>query len=98
MTTQVIFKTIEQFNQTIEKSSNTFSTSSFQKLLKKEKRKKILKKEVIIIYCFDNALTVKNDSKNSFSLVNLDVEKIKQYLKAVIYVFSLIKYLYEILS
>ena len=98
MTAQVIFKTLEQFNQTIEKSSNTFSTSSLQKLIKKDKRKKVLKREVIIIYCFDKALTAQNDSKNSFSLVNLNLEKIKQYMKAVIYLFSLIKYLYEILS
>ena len=85
-------------NQIIEKSLNSFSTASFQKLLKKEKRKKVLKREVIIIYCFDKTLTAQNDSKNSFSLVNLNLEKIKQYFKAVIYLFSLIKYLYEILS
>lgn len=84
-------------NQIIEKSLNSFSTASLQKLIKKEKRKKVLKREVIIIYCFDKALTTQNDSKNGFSLINLNLEKIKQYLKAVIYVFSLIKYLYEIL-
>lgn len=85
-------------NQIIEKPSNRFSISSLQKLIKKEKRKKVLKKDVIIIYCFVKALTAQNDSKNSFSLVNLNLEKIKPYLKVVIYVFSLIKYLYEILS
>ena len=85
-------------NQIIEKPSNRFSTSSLQKLIEKEKRKKVLKREIIIIYCFDKVVTAKSDSKNDFSLVNLNIEKIKQYLKAVIYVFSLIKYLYEILS